>query len=419
MKNLPKIAMIMLLLVVALPVVAADYLTVDTVRVNGDLADDGDILFVERGDQLDLRVTLEAGDEEVRNAQVQALIAGYEYANFERDLVTDFSRTFDLPANNRRSFNLNVQVPVDIEKKNALLRMIVADENSPDLVTYNYQLNIVGTSPENAVRIRNFEISPRTDYTPGQSMSANVRVRNDGERILDDVSVRVSIPELGISDFETIDRLDREETRTFESLFLRIPQNAAPGTYTVRAEIEFDRFETRTETRTITVREAEVDEVEERTTITLPENIELRAGGPAQLLPILIENEGPNSKNYVLSVSDVSNFASASFEPSSVVAVPAGQSTTAYARLQADADAEGDQVFTVRIEHNGQTEERTVRANVQTTEPVEDRDLDLRNILEWSLLILVVLLIILGLVLLFTRMRKGRNNEDDEEQTYY
>lgn len=407
-----------MLLVVALPVVAADFLTIDTVRINGDETGDGDILFVERGDELDIRVTLEAGDEEVRNAQVQALIAGYQYANYERDLVTDFSRTFDLPANNRRSFNLNVQVPVDIDKKDAKLRLIVADENSPQLITYNYQLNIEGTNVENAVRIRNFELSPRSDFMPGQSMSANVRVRNDGQRILDDVSVRVSIPELGISDFETIDRLDTDETRTFESLFLRIPQNAAAGTYTVRAEVEFDRFESRTETRTITVSEAEVDEPEDVSTFTIPGSIELREDGPAQLLPILIENQGPTSTNYVLSVSDVSDWGSASFEPSSVVAVAGGQSQTAYVRLQ--ADEAGDQVFTVRVEHNGETVERTVRANVQEAqEETQESDVDLRNILEWSLLILVVLLIILGLVLLFTRMRKGGNDEDDETQTYY
>lgn len=418
MKNLPKIAMIMMLLVVALPVVAADFLTVDTVRINDDLTGDGDILFVERGDNLDIRVTLEAEDLEVRNAQVQALIAGYQYANYERDLVTDYSRTFDLPANNRRSFDLSVQVPVDIDKKDAKLRIIVADENSPELITYNYQLNIVGTNVENAVRIRDFEISPRTDYMPGQSMSASVRVRNDGERILDDVSVRISIPELGLSDFETIDRLDTEETRTFESLFLRIPQSASAGTYTVMAEVEFDRFETTTQTRTITVSEAEVEQTEDVSRFTIPGAIELTANGPAQLLPILIENQASTSSNYVLSVSDVSNWGSASFEPSSVVAVAGGQSQTAYVRLE--ATQAGDQVFTVRIEHNGETVERTVRANVQaTTQETQESDVDLRNILEWSLLILVVLLIILGLVLLFTRMRKGGDDEDDEAQTYY
>src|SRR5690606_6970668 len=94
MKIANKISIAMLVLMVLSLQFAAAYLDISTVRVNGDLAEDGDDLYVERSDTLKIRVTVEAGDEDVNNAQIQAFVAGYRYAHVERDLVTDYTRTF-------------------------------------------------------------------------------------------------------------------------------------------------------------------------------------------------------------------------------------------------------------------------------------------------------------------------------------
>ena len=427
--KLRKFAITLMVLFVMLPVATFasnhtndtnQYLSFDTVRIDGEPTEDGDILYVERGDTLDIRVTVEAGDEEVRQAQMQAMIAGYRYQQYERNLVTDFTETFNLPAQNRRTFSMEVEIPRDIEKKDAKLRILAADENSANVLQRNHQLNIEGTAEEDAVRIRNFEISPTTNLAPGQALSFTTRVSNDGNYDLDDVTARVSIPGLGISDFETVDRLDTEETRTFESMFLRMPQDAEPGQYNVQLDVEFDRFHTVSQTKTITIEEVEEDETPEQTsTFTVPDSIDLEAGGSSALLPVLVENQGPQSQNYMMSVEGVTNWGSASFEPSSALAVGSNKDKTGYVRLQADEDASGEQVFTLRIEHGEQTEELTVVANVQEGQ-TDDSSFDLRTVLEWSLLVLVVLLILLGLVLLFTRMGGRREDEGEEEaQTYY
>jgi len=59
------------------------------------------------------------------------------------------------------------------------------------------------------------------------------------------VKVVVSIPDLGVSASDFIDELeaegdDNDDQATTEEMFLRIPDNAETGEYTVRIEVYFD-----------------------------------------------------------------------------------------------------------------------------------------------------------------------------------
>src|SRR5690606_20898163 len=134
---------------------------------------------------------------------------------------------------NKRSFDLTVKVPEDMNQKDAKLRIVVADENSPNLITYNYQLSIYGTAESNAIQIRDFLISPSTTVEAGKAMNFRVRVKNVGNYDLDDVTAEVAIPGLGIQTYETIDSLRVDQTMSFEALLLRLPYDAQPGTYDV------------------------------------------------------------------------------------------------------------------------------------------------------------------------------------------
>jgi uncharacterized membrane protein len=432
MKMLKIIALAMIALVLILPIgltkdVSAQtneteesYLSVETVRINGDRAEDGDDLYVERGDNLRLRVTLEAGSEDVDNAQVQAFVSGYRYAQYERNLVTDFTKTFDLPAGNKRSFDLDLEVPVDMRQKDAKIRIIISDENSPELIIYNYQLSIYGTSEENGIQIRDFLISPSTSIEPGRALSFRVRAKNVGNDILDDVTARVSIPELNLNAYETIDYLRVDQTQSFESLVIRMPNDVEPGEYEVVTTITFDRFEQVEQRRTITIVGEDVSQVpsEERTTVTVPPSVNLEKGASDVLYPVLIENQGDSAKTYVLSTKNT-NGLRANFDPSSIMVVQAGSSETVYLRLSAPESVEaGDKVIELVIESGDDKKTLNTLVNV---EEAQAQTTDLRTILEWGLIVLIALLIILGLVLVFTKMKgkKDEDSEEDETQTYY
>jgi uncharacterized membrane protein len=421
--NLNKIYAILFVFVLALMPVAfaqtTDYLSIETVRINGDRAENGDDLYVERGDELRIRVTVEAGASDVRNAEIQAYIAGYRYSVQERDLVTDYTRTFNLPAGNKRSFDLTVKIPVDMDQKDAKLRIVVADENSPNLITYNYQLSIYGLAEQNAVQIRDFLISPSTTIEAGRALDFRVRVKNMGNTDLDDVTARVAIPALGIQTFETIDSLRVDQTMSFEALLLRLPQNVAPGTYDVVTTVTFDRFESVQQTRTITVTGSYAsEESKEGSVITVPSTVSLSIGSGDVIYPVLIENKDRQARTYVLSTSGVDEWGRANFEPSSIVVIQGQGSETVFLRLSAKDSANvGDNVFQIKVESGNEV--KTVNA-VAKVSGSDSSSSDVRTILEWSLVILIVLLIILGLILVFTRVRAKKDEDSDEEtQTYY
>lgn len=395
------------------------YITISEVKINNDKAYDGDDLYVERGDELDLRVTLVAGDQDVNDAYLGAFVSGYRYAYYERDMVTDYSRTFTLPANEKRSFDLKVKVPVDMEKKDAKLRLVLFDENSDSLVTYNYQLSIYGTAEDKAVQIQDFFISPSTTIEAGRALSFKVKVKNYGNNDLDDVKVKVSIPELNLNTYETIDTLDKDESQSFEALLLRIPSDAKAGDYEVVATVDFDRFESVEESKQVTVINAETTTptADTQSVITMPESVDVVKGTQGSVYPVLIENDGSASKTYVLTVSGVSDWGTVSFEPSSVVVIGAGQSQTVYLRVKAnDNAAAGDKVFQVSVKADEVSKDTSVVAKLKDDSA---QATPLRAVLEWALIILIAVLIILGIILLINKMRNNKDDEEEDEQTYY
>jgi uncharacterized membrane protein len=134
--------------------------------------------------------------------------------------------------------------------------------------------------------------------------------------------------------------------------------------------------------------------------------------------PILVQNKGTSAKTYVLSISGVSEWGSAVFEPSSVFVLKAGQSQTVYLRLLASKDAQiGDKVMKITITAGDEMKDTTVIASVKQGTTKASSSAGMKNVLEWFLVVLVAILIILGLVIAFRKMKKEKNN--DEEQSYY
>jgi uncharacterized membrane protein len=434
-KEFKIVGLILLLAVLIIPMLpsvkADDYARITQVKINGDIAENGDDLYVERGDELEVKVTINADTGDLTDAYLGAFVSGYRYAYYEGDLVTDFSKTFTLPEGEKRTITLNLKVPMDMETKDAKLRLILFDENSASVITYNYQLSINGAADDNAVEIRDFFITPSTTIEAGRALSFKVKVKNFGENDLDDLKVKVAIPELDIQTFETIDTLEADETQSFEALLLRLPADAKPGDYEVVATVEYDRYQEVEETQKITVISPKgtpcsgsscgtnTDTETTKTVVTMPASVDVVTGTAGSVYPILIENKGSTSKTYVLSVSGVSDWGTAVFEPSSVFVLKAGQSQTVYLRLAALKDTQaGDKVMKVTITAGDEMKDTTVIASIKEgAAPSKSTSIDTKNVLEWLVVALVILLLILGAVLVFRKLRKGKDEE--EEQSYY
>ncbi len=402
-------------------------LQVEWVKINdGEMFNDSVYApdLYRRGENLDVEVKVRALAD-VNNAQVEAYIGGYRYYTYESDLVSDVSRPFDLENNTGKRLSFKLQIPLKIEKKDALLRLRFFDEND-EAFEKVYQLRIRGVDEEDAVQIKDFTISPSDVVTAGYPLSFKLRVKNYGDDDLDDVYAKVSIPELGISDDETLDELRADETETLEDLFLPIPRCANPGTYTVQAVVKFDEYEQTTATKTVTILPSDACEVQEqknepeaqaKTLIAVPQAQSLVAGGSGAVYPVMITNMGGAAKAYTLSVSGVDAWGTARFDPGNVVVVQPGGVATVYLYVAANEDVSGSQAFKLSVASDSESKDLVLTANITAPEKSAD---SLRRALEIGLIVLVIILILLGLIIGLKKLKSGSDEEEDEEaQTYY
>ena len=405
---------------------SALYMQVTDLDVNDfDDFPDGSILKVERGEELEIKVTVKAGDLGVENGEIEASIKGYRYSDEERDQITDYTDTFDLDPGRSDTFRLNLNVPTDMDKDDLELRIRITDRNNPT-IEYLYTLDVEGIARENALQIKKFFISPTSTIEAGRALSFKVQVENMGDRGLDDVSVEVSIPELGLTTYETIDEINEDEVESFEALLLRIPTDAEAGTYDVVAKVEFDKYESEETTKTIEVTEREcvtsaclgdASGANQKTVVTMPQSMEVIKGTSGAVYPVMIENKAEKSKTYVVSVKGAQEWATTKIQPSSVIVIQPGKSQTIYVNVQANQDTvAGDKVFQVEITSGDDVSATNVVAKVK--DPNTNTS-GLRGVLEWALVILVIILIILGLIVLIAKFKKNDEEEDEDSETYY
>jgi uncharacterized membrane protein len=296
------------------------------------------------------------------------------------------------------------------------LRIIIGDKSSPNLFNKDYRLNIEGVDRDGAVQVERVSFSPDV-VQAGFGFTGLVKVKNYGDDDLDDVLVTMRVLGVaGAQDSESLDELDADERETLEEFAIRIPENTQPGLYDVEVEVEFDRYRSTTYLTSIEVIEGIAtstdgrDDVGAKLVVNVPEGLDVIAGSTV-VYPITLSNQGTEDASVVLTAANVQGFATAKFDPSSVVVVRAGETKSVMMSLTANDDAAGAQTFMLNIDAEGETTQVALSANV-----VGNTSNDLRRGLEIGLIVLVIILIILGLIVGFTRMRKG---DDEETQTYY
>ncbi|MAE13478.1 hypothetical protein CMO92_02850 [Candidatus Woesearchaeota archaeon] len=411
---------------------------IEYARINGEIIDftnNNELsLEVERGEELDIRVKVVA-DADVENFQVMGDIVGYRYSNDEHSKVHDASKTYDLTENDTKFVDLNLDVPIFMDKKYTLLRFTLADENSQSF-TRDIQLHVTGIDEDDAIRIDDWEFSPSNEIMAGRAFTALVNVENIGDDDLDDIKVTVRIPSLGVQDSEFLDELEADEDETFEELLLRVPDCTEPGLYDVEIEVEFDRFNSVTASDTITVVENELCGLEEeeeeeeeennhedledsRTVISVPGSQTVTVGTGGVTYPVVISNEGKTAKTYTLTVEGAASWATTRLDPGSQVVVGSHDTETVFLYVTPLDDAEaGQKVFTVTLESGDEKKEIPLTADVVAAPSGDGTSGGLVRGLQVALIVLVIILIILGLVVGFNKM-KDSDDEDDENQTYY
>lgn len=418
----------MLLAVLALslaPVVKAEPVPVGIVyvEIDGDKYEEETTVadVFRRGDTLDIEVKL-LPEQDAQDVQVEAYISGYRYGDRERDLVSQVTPAFDMEAGQQEKVSFSLTIPTDIEQDFAKLRIRVSDRNS-DSFEQTYQLVLRGTERDAAVSIEDFFILPSSRIEAGRTVDFLVKLENIGNEDLEDLTIIVEVPGLGLAEAQVLAELDEDESKTVEEFGIWVPRCADPGTYDVTLTVDYDKYEQESVTRQLTVLASDTCSAQPtvppqggRTLIQVTSTQSVFMGDAGAVYPIIITNNEAMQKTYTLRVLGLEAWGVSSFDPANVLIVGPGESKTVFLQVNANDDAEaGETYFQLEVSDGVDTVSKSLLANI--VDDAGANGVDLKKGLEITLIVLVIILIILGLVIGFNKM-KGDDGEEEDESYY-
>ncbi len=390
---------------------------VEYIKINGDQYENGDSVVVEKGDDLEIKVKLQA-DVSYDNLEVEADIIGYEYNDI--DEISDSTHTFDVDAGDTVYKELDLTIPSKADKDYYDLRIRVSGRTGSS-VEYLMRVNLKGSRHD--LEVKRVMLHPSNAVDAGSYLLVNAKITNRGEESEEeDVRVTARIEDLDLEDTTYINEIEEDESKTSEELFLRIPACAEAGIYEVEVEVAYDEdSEVVTEIETIEIRESDLcnaaDDDTESVISVGSQTQQVTAGEGGATYSLSITNPSNSDRSYTLSVSGLDSWGTFRVDPATTQIVKAGETEAMFVFVSAKDDAtEGQQSFVVNVVSGDESEAVQFYANV-----VKDES-NIRKWAEFVLIALVVLLIILGLIVGFSRMRNKPEDDEDEDltgQTYY
>jgi|TARA_B100002003_G_C14143867_1_gene549981 hypothetical protein len=382
-------------------------------------------------DELDVLVVFQSNTD-LEDVVIVAELTGYDKS--DRVKINDESDTFDVTNGTIYDKRMELELPTRFEQGQYSLKVRI--ETKTDTFTQTYPVYI--DAEEHSVEIRDVVLSPADEVRAGRALLISARIKNRGENDEEDIKVTASIPALGVRGTDFIDELDSEDCTgsscddsiTSEEIYLRIPDCAEPGEYTVAVTVEFDDGDEEV-TRTSKVRVVESDlcpvhggssssgstSATGKTVITIGPESQTVAKGATANYPLTLSNEGSSSRTYTVEVS--APWANVAISPSNVLVVGAGESKAAFIGVTPSGDASGEQLFSVTVKSGDAVLKQVpLKATVagKSYSPMGKA----KKALEVGIVVFVVLLVILGLIIGFNKL-KGSDDEEgkEDDEAYY
>jgi len=420
--KLVKVLSVFIMFLFSVIAVSAVDVTINEVELDEDTlnpnSSTNSVKDFKRDQELDVKVHFTA-NEDADDIQVEVVIRGYDH----NDLIEDITDTFDVKSGVSYTKKLTIPLRERLDQDRYLLRVRI-EGRSGNTVSETYALEV--ETARHSIQIRDFVLSPGEEVRAGRALLAAVRLRNRGEKDEEGIKVTVSIPELGVSATDFVDELEKDDSdddeTTSEELYLRIPNDAVTGEYTLRTVVEYDDGdEKETSGQVIRVLGTEGSATaptksQEKTIITVAADAQsLQTGGVEVAYPITLTNAGSSSRTYTVSANGAS-WATFRVSPSNVVVVDAGESKAVSVYVAANANAPaGQQTFTVTV---SSADKVLKQIPLSATVSAVSGTAKLKRGLEVGLVVLVVLLVIVGLIIGFNKLR-GEEGKEGEEETYY
>lgn len=341
--------------------------------------------------------------ENIDNAHVNAILV------FENgDVVTDTTTTFNIDKDMATSRNLKLPLIGPFEQNNLKLKISIVDaEGNSEEKTYGLKLS----KQQFPFVVSSIAISPETNVEAGKNLVARLSVKNTGVVPLEGMSVKVSIPELGISATKFVDQIKNSDrlSEIKEDFILKIPDDVPTGTYSLRSEIS-SQFGGDSEVKELNVfivgkSDQQYMQSNEKLIINVPVLKQDVFEGREVIYPIALKNSGTDTKSYTLTFEGA-DWANVRLSDSNVIVLQPKESKTTNIYVSSRGDVQGEQSFLSTIKSNGK-----VLQQIQLTgNVVAEKSLlspGLKSLIEVVLMAAVVLSAAAGLFFGFRKYMQG------------
>jgi len=371
-----------------------------SVTIDGSDYEAGDIVGIESGNTIPVAVSFKA-IEDASDVKLKVEIDGY------RSDISDSTGRFELVDGSKYTEHFSLTVPSDVDPtEDYVLIVRISDKTSSHEEEFSLKLQRESYKAE----VLNVEMPERT--TPGSNLPVSVVLKNRGMHELEDVFVKVSIPELGVSkrvyfsDLVAEDDDDEDEKDSAERMvYLYVPTSAKAGTYRVEVEAYNLDFSETVKKNLIISGQEETSQVVSGVTGNA-----VSIGGETSFDLILV-NTGDNVKVYTLTPAAASGLI---IEVDPIVTVAAGSSEKVKVNVRAtDSAEEGTHTVVINVESNGElVKSSTFSVNVEKGKKVSANSVFVLTV------VLAVIFLVLLIVLIVLLTKKPAMSET-EETSYY
>jgi hypothetical protein len=391
-----------------------DFVVINDIQVNGISVFDGSgVIGGTVGEKVPVEITFTAL-RDVTDVKVKVYIEG-----FKND-ISETSDRFHVVNGSTYVKRFTIELPsamdLDqlVEELSLLVRITAQGEDSVE-----YYREIMMQRELYAIEFLSIEAPDKT--VSGSTIPVDVVIKNNGDQRLDDIYVKASITELGISrsvyvgdigpsEESDADYYENIKDSVEKRLYLAIPKSAAAGTYNI--EVEAYNYDTSTSAnKKVVVESVQTTVVPTVTSKTVSTNEEATFN-------VVLVNPNDRMVVYTLVPEEAKGLVVEVTEP--VAAVPADSSKTVQVKVTPlDSAEEGTHVVTVNVNSEGGVAKQTSfsvnvkkAASPTTTVTTSNTVLILTVVLS---IIFVVLLVVL--IVLLTK--RPAESEEFGETSYY
>lgn len=375
------------------------------VTINGAEVGTSAVSGIEAGETIPIKIVFEAATN-ASDVTVKAWIDGY------RSDISSKTGRFELVDGSVYTKTLSLQLPSDIDPTEDYTLIIrISDKTNSDEQDYKLKLQ------RESYNLGVLSVEAPQLATPGSTIALDVVIKNIGMHKLEDIFVKVRIPDLGIERkvyFGDLNELDEDEygidvkdasrTDSVERrVFLQIPDNAKSGIY----NIEVEAFNV--DSTNVVKKALVISGIEEVSNILSGVGSKNLAVGQEVTYDFVIVNSGSKMKIYTLTPEESEGLI---VEVEPIVTVPADSSKTVTVKVKAtESVTEGTHIVTVKV-----ASDSTLVKTVTFSANVEKANVSSSVVVLTIVLAIVFVVLLIVLIVLLTRKP---TSAEAEETSYY